>query len=236
MRRRRREAGYTLVVLAVAVTVLSILLAMALPAWSHLIQHAKEEELIFRGLQYAEGIRLYLINQNGNYPTKLEDLVKTQPRCIRQLWDNPLTGDLSWKLLPVGSGKPVAGQAGKPPGPAPGTFDITADRRRPPQESDQENPTNGGPAKTGAVPFHGVASAQTGKAIMTFMGSSELSEWQFTVELVANLQIQPDRLPGSLSSASFWKPFPPGVQPPQMGGAPPGGTPPGSTPRPPRRR
>ncbi|MEM7351331.1 MAG: hypothetical protein AAF657_11025, partial [Acidobacteriota bacterium] len=54
----RQSAGYNLVVLAVAVTVLNIVAAKALPMWSTMIQRAKEEELIFRGLQYAEAIRV----------------------------------------------------------------------------------------------------------------------------------------------------------------------------------
>ena len=54
----KKCAGYNIVILAVAITVLNILVAKALPLWSHVIQREKEEELIFRGLQYAEAIRI----------------------------------------------------------------------------------------------------------------------------------------------------------------------------------
>ena len=58
-RRLRRQSGYTLVVCAVTVTVLSIAVATALPLWSAQIRREREEELIFRGLQYAEAIRVF---------------------------------------------------------------------------------------------------------------------------------------------------------------------------------
>ena len=54
------ERGYTLVILLILVTTLNVLVAASLPAWSAMDQREKEEELIFRGLQYAEAIRAYL--------------------------------------------------------------------------------------------------------------------------------------------------------------------------------
>ena len=44
--------------LMVLVTALNVLVAAALPAWTAMEQREKEEELIFRGLQYAEAIRV----------------------------------------------------------------------------------------------------------------------------------------------------------------------------------
>ena len=55
-----RGRAYTVVALAVGVTLMNIAVAAALPAWSHMIQHDKEEELIFRGLQIAEAIRVQI--------------------------------------------------------------------------------------------------------------------------------------------------------------------------------
>ena len=50
---------FTAVVLIVVITLMHIALAAALPKWSTAIQREKEEEAIFRGLQYAEAIRVF---------------------------------------------------------------------------------------------------------------------------------------------------------------------------------
>ncbi len=59
LRGKKTEAGYNLVVLMVALTVLQHPDRAALPKWSHVIRRDKEEELISRGFQYAEAIRIF---------------------------------------------------------------------------------------------------------------------------------------------------------------------------------
>ncbi|MBK6403975.1 MAG: type II secretion system protein [Holophagales bacterium] len=56
---RQGRGGYTLVALLVGITVASILIAAVLPLASAQAQREREAELIFRGLQYAEGIRIF---------------------------------------------------------------------------------------------------------------------------------------------------------------------------------
>ena len=96
-------------------TVLSILVAAALPLWSHGDPRDKEEELIFRGLQYAEAIRVFQ-HRFGRLPVRLEELIEVEPRCIRQLWKDPMTEDGSWALVFAGSrggaGAPRDGRTG----------------------------------------------------------------------------------------------------------------------------
>ena len=48
-----------MVMLMVAITVLSIMVAAVLPLMSTEIRREKEEELVFRGFQYAEAIRIF---------------------------------------------------------------------------------------------------------------------------------------------------------------------------------
>ena len=67
--RSSRQGGYNLVVLMVVVAVVNIGIAAALPMWSKVIQRQKEDELIFRGLQYAEAIRVFQI-RTGRFPTR----------------------------------------------------------------------------------------------------------------------------------------------------------------------
>ena len=58
------------------ITVLNIVVAIALPLWSGMIRRDKEEELISRGLQYAEAIRVFQ-RRFGRLPVQLDELSKS---------------------------------------------------------------------------------------------------------------------------------------------------------------
>jgi type II secretory pathway pseudopilin PulG len=113
-----RQAGFSLVVLSVLAVVFSVGLAAVLPAVSTAIRRDKEQELIFRGLQYAEAIRVFQA-RNGRYPVRLEELVEIRPRAARQLWADPMTKDGKWGLI-YASAPGQAGQPGMGPGQVPG--------------------------------------------------------------------------------------------------------------------
>lgn len=222
---RRRSAkkaeGFNLVVLAMSVTVLTILATMALPAWSQQIRREKEAELIFRGLQYAEAIRVFQIRQ-GRLPVQLRELVEVQPRSIRQLWKNPMMEDGSWLLLP-GTGSPQ-GQGGQNLGGR-----AQQQTGRPPTQRQPPGRPGGRPGQPGqptairvvpgdtnlqpvSIAFMGVASPEGDEAVKTFMGSNEIKEWRFTVDLVkAMIQAPQENFARPVNSGVFWKPFPPGV-------------------------
>jgi type II secretory pathway pseudopilin PulG len=168
-----------MVVLIVAITVLNILVAAMLPLWSTQIRREKEEELIFRGFQYAEAIRLYH-NQYEAYPTKLEQLLKNRPRRLRQLWKDPMTEDGEWQLIFEGQGDPLQGQPGQPP---PG--------QKPPIEEDEngrDRDPQFGPREGEAVqvgPIVGVHSRSREKSMLVFDGKQRYNEWRFTVNLLS---------------------------------------------------
>lgn len=96
--RRPGEEGYNLVVLTLIVLLMSIALSLALPAWSSQAKREKEQELIFRGLQYAEAVRVFQ-SRHGRLPTTLEELVEVEPRSIRQLYPEPMSENGKWGLL-----------------------------------------------------------------------------------------------------------------------------------------
>jgi type II secretory pathway pseudopilin PulG len=194
---RRGEAGYNLVVLIVAVTILNILLAVSLPLWSTAIRREKEEELIFRGLQYAEAIRVYQIRHQGAFPTRLAELIETKPRCIRQLWKDPMTEDGQWGLIFLGQENqqrirvpPPGGQRGNQPGDQPGGD---------PQGQDGDDDPDGSPSSFGprpgeevAVgPIVGVYSKSGKESILTFFGKQRYDEWRFTVQMLLQPQVPP---------------------------------------------
>ncbi len=227
----KRSAGYNLVVLAVAVTVLNIMVAKALPLWTYVVQKEKEEELIFRGLQYAEAIRIFQ-TRHGRLPTKLEELIKVEPRSIRQLYKNPMSDDGDWGLIfqdqrGQGQGQNLGGNArGNRNG---------RDRRNRDQEEENRSSSFGLPESGDRVrigPIIGVHSEEGGEAIKVFAplgsggggGGSDYSQWKFTVDLVQGLGQRGIgagdggvQVP-TVNSEDIGKPWPPGISLPRFQG------------------
>lgn len=231
-RLRSRDAGYNLVILAMAITVMNILVASALPVWSHLIQREKEEELIFRGLQYAEAIRVFQ-QRFGRPPQRLEELVEVEPRSIRQLWRNPMSDDGRWGLIlgnlpatgrQVGQqlnrqqssadGRQRRARQGRPaPGQQPGTGPVP---RGPERWPGDDSFTRSSQATAVSGPIQGVYSLEGGEAVKIFMGSDSVSDWRFTPDLLLGTVVQggPANAPTPVNAAMVGRPFPPGVVPP----------------------
>ncbi|HVS04158.1 MAG TPA: type II secretion system protein [Thermoanaerobaculia bacterium] len=221
------EAGYNLVILMVLITLLNIAVAMAMPLWSTAMRRDREEELIFRGLQYAEAIRVFEQRQ-GRLPVRLEELLEVEPRSIRRLWEDPITGSRRWGVLfasgPQGDlpGEPPTGTSGLPAPAAPA------------------GEPNGGGEGAGAAsgqtltrgPIRGVYSRSRDEAIKTFLGRQRYHQWHFTIELVANAQASPhvQGVNWSPRMGAQWigRPFRPGLGPVQPGAPPPGTPPPGT--------
>lgn len=218
-RARRGEAGYNLVVLVVALTVLSILVAAALPLWSQAIRRDKEEELISRGLQYAEGIRVFQ-HRFGRLPVRLEELVEVEPRCLRKLWKDPMTEDGRWA--------PVFAGTEEVPVPPETPDGRTRGRRQPPPEKDEEEATDSldpnAPPEAGqevAVgPIIGVRSRSQEESVLNFLGQTRHDRWVFRADTFA---LRPNAMGNPQVVPSFnyywWRPMrggllPPGLQPP----------------------
>jgi type II secretory pathway pseudopilin PulG len=173
---RRGEQGYNLVVLVMIITVMTILLSAALPLWSQAIRRNKEEELIFRGLQYAEAIRLFH-NRFQRYPTSLEELLKVKPRCIRQLWKDPMTDDGKWQL--IFEGREGVGVPGIPNPSSPPAPDLRPTGKAPLNPNagiDQEGHSFG--------PIKGVYSRSTKKSIAIWNGQKQYDQWRFNADLL----------------------------------------------------
>lgn len=174
---RSGEGGYNLVMLVVAVTILSILLAAAAPMWSTAIRREKEEELVFRGLQYAEAIRVFQIHFSRP-PNRLEELVELKPRSIRKLYKDPMTEDGKWGLIFVGQ-------------------PLEDPTRQEEGESEDGRPSFGpGRGETVTIgPIAGVHSRSKETGIRTFLGQERYNDWKFTVDLIMsglNMGQRPD--------------------------------------------
>ena len=109
----RRDAGYAMAGLLVAIAIMSITMSMIMPTWRTWVQREKEAELIFRGEQYMRAIELYQRRFAGAYPTDLDMLI--EQRFLRKAFTDPMTGD-AFDILTQGSVQAAPGQAQTVPG------------------------------------------------------------------------------------------------------------------------
>ncbi len=107
----KKTDGYTILLLMFAVFVMSIGLMIAVPVWQTQIQREKEEELIFRGKQYVEAIRLFQRKKPGAFPKDFEELV--EEKCLRKLFEDPMSPDGKWNLVLMSQG-PVSRRTRQP--------------------------------------------------------------------------------------------------------------------------
>jgi hypothetical protein len=80
-----------------AVTVMGLGLMVAVPVWETQLQREKEAELIFRGKQYVEGVRLWQLKNPGAFPKTLEEMV--EKKCLRRLYKDPMAPEGSWNVI-----------------------------------------------------------------------------------------------------------------------------------------
>jgi len=99
-RRVSGEDGVLMVALLVALTVMSVLLSVALPAWNTRARREKETELIFRGQQYARAIAMYQRKYANTPPPTIDVLIAE--RFLRKKYLDPITND-EFELITPGS-------------------------------------------------------------------------------------------------------------------------------------
>lgn len=222
---RRGAAGYTLAALVGILAVLAILLGMAMPVWAKRVQRAREAELIARGLQYAEAIRVFQ-RRFGRLPNQLSELVEVEPRSIRRLWGNPFVGpEGGWLVILEGPGgqiltlDPETGEIVGDPEPeggtAPGSGGPLVQGQAPTSAVAVRSGPAAGPGVSG--PIHGVRSRVGGESYRKFFDQTDYGRWEFTIERLvdATSAPAPDGLPRRADYATIGKPFrypPPGGQ------------------------
>ena len=175
-----REAGYTLVVFVMIIAVMAILMAAAVEIVSFQAQREREAELIFRGQQYVEGIRLYK-QKYGRNPMRMKELWEADPRVLRQKWKDPVTDSEEWGLIFLGQeGRELTAPGGRDRGRRP------TPTRTPVFERERE----GGGEKVG--PIIGVHSLSTDQSIKIYEGRTTYAEWKFVLQ---EAEQQPPRGP-----------------------------------------
>jgi len=92
-----RPAGYVFIMLLFLLSVLAVGLMVAYPVWRTQIQREKEEELIFRGKQYVEAIRLYQLKNPGRLPKSFHEL--QEGKFLRKLFPDPMVPSGAWNII-----------------------------------------------------------------------------------------------------------------------------------------
>jgi type II secretory pathway pseudopilin PulG len=171
--RRRRSAGFTMVALVIGMLILTITIAAVGPALGMIGRREREQELMFRGKQYARAIGLFQ-RRYGRYPNTLKELYENNPRTIRKLWKDPICNCSDWYLLILNSpdANPLLGGAGAPAPPVGGP-------RPTPTPTPPPAGSFGSPQAAG--PIVGVRSKVHKEALTAWRGQTYYDQWRFIV-------------------------------------------------------
>jgi type II secretory pathway pseudopilin PulG len=166
----RSNRGYAMAALLVAMSVMAVLMSALLPVWSHLATREKEEELIFRGKQYARAIGLFQ-RKFANTPPPSIDLLVEQ-HFLRKKYKDPITND---DFQPIYANQArIQAPGGGPSAQRPGQ---SANLTPAAQQSVQAGFNSTGMGAQGGV--IGVTSKSKGESIKTYNGRTRYNEWAF---------------------------------------------------------
>lgn len=218
-----------MVTLLVAITVMSILMSAILPTWRHQAKREREEELIFRGTQYARAIALFQRKFPGAFPPNIQVLL--DQKFLRRKYVDPMTADGEFQVVfqsaqtvpgqPGGIGAPTPGQPVGPGGARPGGGAFGGPGVAPPQPGVGLPGTSALAGPQGGI--IGVVSKSKDASIKLYNGRSRYSEWVFDVTAVA----QSTGVPGMAAPGAVPGAVPGAAQPGQIGRPPGFGPPPG---------
>jgi type II secretory pathway pseudopilin PulG len=175
-----------MVVLLVALAIMGVALSVALPVWRTVVQREREEELVFRGRQYARAIGLFQRRFANAYPPSLDVLV--EQKFLRKKFKDPMTEDGAFQVLYQGSALAVsggrgtqAGATGRQMGGGSSASGAGAGSAAGGRQGGFSTTTatggRGGAGPQGGV--IGVASKSTDSSIRIFNGRSQYNEWVF---------------------------------------------------------
>jgi type II secretory pathway pseudopilin PulG len=210
--------GYAMAALLVAMSVMAVLMGALLPVWTHMATREKEEELIFRGNQYARAIGLFQRKFANTPPPTIDVLV--EQRFLRKKYKDPITNE---DFQPIYANQAMQ-QMGGPSGQAGQQSATTSTQPR--QVIQAGFGSTGATAAGGII---GVTSKSKESSIKVFNGRQRYNEWAF-------VHIQTSQRPGQPGGGGTVPGGPAGVPggPNQRPGGPPGpqpfGTPPGGFP------
>ncbi|PYQ37064.1 MAG: hypothetical protein DMF54_03620 [Acidobacteria bacterium] len=167
-----------MVAIVIFIAILTIVIAAVGPSISTIMKRDREEELLFRGKQYARSIVLFQ-RRYGRYPTSLKEMAASRPHTIRKLWKDPMCDCEDWKLLIQGQpdSSPFVDQKMDPSNRPPSTYGNL--KRTPVPSQFTLAPT--GPQVVNVGPIVGVRSKVHQQALREWRGQRFYDQWRFIV-------------------------------------------------------
>ena len=176
--------------LLVAMSIMAVMMTVAMPVWKQTAQREKEEELVFRGLQYVHAIGMFQRKFANAYPPNFDVLV--EQRFLRKKFKDPITND-DFVPLPVGQGLPGSGARGNTQAggtststaaagggsTSPSTFGPSASAAPAGRGSSFGGSQPGGTGIQTTAGISGVTSKSKDTSIRLYNGRSHYNEWAF---------------------------------------------------------
>lgn len=181
----RAERGYTLIIFVMIIAIMSILMGVAVQTVEFQMKREREAELIFRGQQYVEAIRLFRL-RFGRYPMRLKEIWEAKPRVIRKKWKDPITDSYDWGLIFLGQEGGQVGRGGAVGGQQPGLPNQPIPTTTPgPEFGESAGPGGQGAAgsRQGEMvgPIIGVHSTSCDESVKVYEGRTTYCEWRFVL-------------------------------------------------------
>ncbi len=177
--RSPRSRGYALLVLMMMVTILLISLTAALPSIYVAGQREREEELIFRGTEYARAIGLFR-RRFQRFPTSVEELLNTNGiRFLRRAYPDPMSRTGKWRFIHAdATGAVVDSQTRFLPAAA-AAEQLKAQSGLSSEEKGRFGGIGQGASGIQGAFIAGVASASRRESIRVWNGRTHYDEWEF---------------------------------------------------------
>ena len=214
---RPEDCGYALLVVMMLATLLLISLSVALPKVYTAGQREREEELIFRGNEYARAIVLFR-RQFRRYPASVKELLQTNGiRFLRREYPDPMSRNGKWRFIHAdangrildsrtyGRSASTPGLQGPSGGPAGQPVGSTPDATKEPRET---SAFFGSDKEIQGAFIVGVASTSRRRSIRVWNGRTRYDEWEF---------IGVEVTPAGLPPAAPGQPSSPSTAPPGSG-------------------
>jgi len=209
--------------LLVAMSIMAVMLLVAMPVWKQMTQREREEELVFRGKQYAHAIGMFQRKYANAYPPNVDVLVNEH--FLRKKFKDPVTND-DFVAIMAGQNTGISiGTAGASA--TPGAMPTTGAGRGGRGATTAPQPGGLGPAPPAGAPggvsggIMGVTSKSRDKSIRVYNGRNHYNEWQF----VYLAQVAAPAAGGAPGSAVPGQPAVPGQAAPGVFGGGRGATP-----------
>jgi hypothetical protein len=94
------ERGFALLLVFLLASAVALMLYRQMPREAFESERDKEQMLIDRGEQYERAIKMYYLQNNRQWPAKMDDLENTNNhRYLRHRYVDPYTGKDEWRLI-----------------------------------------------------------------------------------------------------------------------------------------